>query len=155
MWVLHVRSTSTDIVNSYWRCVEKADHSHPLTVEYGSDIDTTVAPAASGSGASGSKSAFPSSGVYARSSWNLNNLPSESGSLLSHLDLHHISGVSVPWMYVGMLFSSFCFHVEDHFMYSINYLHQGAPKQCQQSANTDQRGSIGRQTDRTHGCDRR
>ena len=36
--------------------------------------------------------------------------------------------VVVPWLYVGMLFSSFCWHVEDHFAHSINYMHWGAPK---------------------------
>jgi len=29
---------------------------------------------------------------------------------------------------MGMKFSSFCFHVEDLFMYSINYMHVGEAK---------------------------
>jgi histone demethylase JARID1 len=35
----------------------------------------------------------------------------------------------VPWLYLGMLFSSFCWHAEDNFLYSMNYSHFGAPKQ--------------------------
>ncbi len=39
-----------------------------------------------------------------------------------------ITGVMVPWLYVGSCLSAFCWHVEDHALYSINYLHMGAPK---------------------------
>jgi len=39
-----------------------------------------------------------------------------------------ISGITIPMIYVGMCFSSFCWHNEDNYLYSINYLHQGAPK---------------------------
>ncbi|EFJ10936.1 hypothetical protein SELMODRAFT_426866 [Selaginella moellendorffii] len=42
--------------------------------------------------------------------------------------LREASGVVVPWVYIGMSLSSFCWHVEDHFFYSINYVHFGVEK---------------------------
>ncbi len=65
---------------------------------------------------------------YEQTGWNLNNLPYWPGSLLRHITTP-INGVNVPWLYLGMLFSSFCWHAEDNFLYSINYSHSGAPKQ--------------------------
>lgn len=61
------------------------------------------------------------------SSWNLNVLPQGAGSVLSTVRWS-IPGVTSPMMYVGMLFSSFCWHTEDNYMPSINYLHFGDPK---------------------------
>ena len=39
-----------------------------------------------------------------------------------------VEGLTYPWLYFGALFSTFCWHVEDHFLYSVNYLHTGASK---------------------------
>ena len=38
-------------------------------------------------------------------------------NLLRHVE-ENIPGVMVPWVYVGMLFSSFAWHIEDHMFYS-------------------------------------
>ncbi|CAJ1931074.1 unnamed protein product [Sphenostylis stenocarpa] len=40
----------------------------------------------------------------------------------------NLKGVTEPMLYIGMLFSMFAWHVEDHYLYSINYHHCGASK---------------------------
>jgi len=62
--------------------------------------------------------------------FNLNNLSRAKDSLFQIITRKQesISGISSPWMYSGMLFASFCWHVEDLYMYSINYMHKGASK---------------------------
>jgi histone demethylase JARID1 len=91
---------------------------------YGSDLDTSVY----GSGFPRVNDQRPESveanlwDEYCGSPWNLNNLPKLKGSMLQAVH-HNITGVMVPWLYVGMLFSSFCWHFEDHCFYSMNYLH--------------------------------
>jgi len=39
-----------------------------------------------------------------------------------------ISGIVIPWAYIGGLFSSFCWHYEDLFLYSVNFMHEGVGK---------------------------
>ncbi|KAJ1506193.1 hypothetical protein HMI54_003220 [Coelomomyces lativittatus] len=56
--------------------------------------------------------------------WNPNRLD----GLLSKLKTK-IPGVNVPYLYFGLWRSTFAWHVEDVDLYSINYLHLGAPKQ--------------------------
>ncbi|KAG4134728.1 hypothetical protein ERO13_D08G175000v2 [Gossypium hirsutum] len=61
------------------------------------------------------------------SKWNLKNLSRLPKSTLRLLETA-IPGVSDPMLYIGMLFSMFAWHVEDHYLYSINYHHCGASK---------------------------
>lgn len=68
------------------------------------------------------------SNFYVNTGWNLNNIPTARGSVLQYLQTP-INGINVPWLYVGMLFASFCWHNEDNYFYSINYSHMGAVKQ--------------------------
>lgn len=64
---------------------------------------------------------------YATHPWNLLNLPTADGSLLQTVH-YKIPGVTCPWLYFGMLFSSFCWHTEDNYFAAVNYQHFGDPK---------------------------
>uniref|UniRef100_A0ACD5THT6 Uncharacterized protein n=1 Tax=Avena sativa TaxID=4498 RepID=A0ACD5THT6_AVESA len=83
-------------------------------VEYACDVDG---------------SAFSSSphDNLGKSNWNLKNFSRLSSSVLRLLQTP-IPGVTDPMLYIGMLFSMFAWHVEDHYLYSINYHHCGAFK---------------------------
>ncbi|XP_022717426.1 lysine-specific demethylase JMJ706-like [Durio zibethinus] len=61
------------------------------------------------------------------SKWNLKKLSRLPKSILRLLETA-IPGVTDPMLYIGMLFSMFAWHVEDHYLYSINYHHCGASK---------------------------
>lgn len=111
--------TEEDVETEFWRLV--ADLEETVEVEYGADIHCTT----HGSG-------FPTleknpNNPYASDPWNLNILPLHPESLFRHIK-SDISGMTVPWVYVGMIFSTFCWHNEDHYAYSANYQHFGATK---------------------------
>ncbi|RMZ79667.1 hypothetical protein DV738_g3237, partial [Chaetothyriales sp. CBS 135597] len=113
------RPTEDDVEREFWRLVE--DINDPVEVEYGADIHSTT----HGSG-------FPTVeknplNPYSKDPWNLNVMPFLDQSLFRHIK-GDISGMTVPWLYVGMCFSTFCWHNEDHYAYSANYQHFGATK---------------------------
>ncbi|KAF2858581.1 PLU-1-domain-containing protein [Piedraia hortae CBS 480.64] len=107
------------VEKEFWRLVDEL--SETTEVEYGADIHSTT----HGSG-------FPTvekkpRDPYSVHPWNLNMLPLDKDSLFRHIK-SDISGMTVPWLYVGMVFSTFCWHNEDHFTYSANYQHFGDTK---------------------------
>lgn len=111
--------TEDDVEREFWRLVESI--TEMVEVEYGADIHSTT----HGSG-------FPTIeknplDPYSTDPWNLNILPLHPESLFNHIK-SDISGMTVPWLYVGMCFSTFCWHNEDHYSYSANYQHFGATK---------------------------
>ncbi|KAK5993781.1 Lid2 complex component lid2 [Cladobotryum mycophilum] len=115
----HRPVTEEDVETEFWRLV--ADLEETVEVEYGADIHCTT----HGSG-------FPTlekhpNNPYATDQWNLTVLPFHQDSLFRHIK-SDISGMTVPWVYVGMIFSTFCWHNEDHYAYSANYQHFGATK---------------------------
>ena len=92
-------------------------------MEYGADLEAGVL----GSGFACSRDAsrafrsvpgYSSDEEISKSPWNLNNLPVSKYSLLRHIEMD-ISGMKIPWLYAGMLFSCFCWHTEDHWSYSM------------------------------------
>ncbi|RMB90024.1 hypothetical protein DUI87_33582 [Hirundo rustica rustica] len=115
----------TELVEKeFWRLVNSIEED--VTVEYGADIHSKEF----GSGfpvRDGKRRLSPEEEEYAGSGWNLNVMPVLQQSVLCHINAD-ISGMKVPWLYVGMVFSAFCWHIEDHWSYSINYLHWGEPK---------------------------
>lgn len=120
-----VHMVPTELVEKeFWRLVSSIEED--VIVEYGADISSKDF----GSGfpvKDGRRKLMPEEEDYALSGWNLNNMPILEQSVLAHINAD-ISGMKVPWLYVGMCFSSFCWHIEDHWSYSINYLHWGEPK---------------------------
>ncbi|KAL3904104.1 MAG: hypothetical protein SGILL_010195, partial [Bacillariaceae sp.] len=129
-----------NLEQDYWDVVE--NRTREVNVEYGNDVDTTDF----GSGFPLSERGrslhgkvdldkvdqpepeFGTREFYKETWWNLNNIPNTPDSVLRHVKVG-INGINVPWMYYGSLFTTFCWHNEDNYLYSINYHHKGAPKQ--------------------------
>ncbi|EPB88990.1 hypothetical protein HMPREF1544_04251 [Mucor circinelloides 1006PhL] len=109
--------TEEECESEFWRLVNNPYET--CQVEYGADLHSTQ----HGSGFSTAdhipKSVFDP--------WNLNVIPVVPQSLFTYIK-SDISGMMVPWLYVGMCFSAFCWHNEDHYTYSINYMHWGETK---------------------------
>uniref|UniRef100_A0A672LQ79 [histone H3]-trimethyl-L-lysine(4) demethylase n=1 Tax=Sinocyclocheilus grahami TaxID=75366 RepID=A0A672LQ79_SINGR len=120
-----VHMVPTELVEKeFWRLVGTIEED--VTVEYGADI----ASKEFGSGfpiKGGKFKVAPHDEKYLQCGWNLNNMAMMTPSVLTHVTAD-ICGMTLPWLYVGMCFSSFCWHIEDHWSYSINYLHWGEPK---------------------------
>jgi len=111
--------TEDDVEREFWRLVSSITET--VEVEYGADVHSTT----HGSG-------FPTHEIqqkdpYSFDPWNLTVLPLVQDSLFRYIK-SDISGMTVPWLYVGMCFSTFCWHNEDHYTYSANYQHFGATK---------------------------
>lgn len=60
-------------------------------------------------------------------SWNVAHLPSALSRLLPSSE-KGLPGVNTPYLYFGMWRATFAWHVEDMDLFSINYIHFGAPK---------------------------
>lgn len=101
----------TRMEKEFWRIVETG--AKQVTVDYANDLNSSKY----GSGFEHDTSC----------AWDLTKLHLSPFSLLKEIQCE-IQGVTKPWMYLGSLFTSFCWHTEDHYLYSINYMHKGHGK---------------------------
>uniref|UniRef100_A0A8C2WJW9 Protein Jumonji n=1 Tax=Cyclopterus lumpus TaxID=8103 RepID=A0A8C2WJW9_CYCLU len=103
---------AAEVEEEYWRIVEQRD-SH-VAVHCGK-VDTST----HGSG-------FPTgkSESFSKHGWNLTVLPNNSGSILRHLGA--VPGVTIPWLNIGMVFSTSCWSRDQNRLPFIDYLHTGA-----------------------------
>ncbi|CAL1546269.1 unnamed protein product [Lymnaea stagnalis] len=96
----------------YWRVVD--ERTKHVSVQCG-HINTRA-----------QASAFPTrkDSAYSRHPWNLNNIPENPNCLLKYLG--PVSGITIPTLHMGMLFSTSCWSTDPHCLPYIQYLHTGA-----------------------------
>lgn len=107
-----------ELEKTFWNYVENSE-SEKIMVEYAADLPSNEF---------GKQNLEAGDEWYINHPWNLNKMHMKNNSLLQFCKDKPISGITMSWLYVGMLFSSFCWHYEDIMMYSINYMHEGAGK---------------------------
>lgn len=118
LWFKNTDPTSAEIESEFWRHVAVRD-SH-VCVHSGS-IDS-----------SGWGYGFPSPGPKTKNStcskhpWNLKVLTNNHNSILRSIG--PVTGVTVPTLHVGMLFSACCWYRDPHGLPWIEYLHTGGSK---------------------------
>ncbi|CAL5323518.1 unnamed protein product [Camellia sinensis] len=91
---------STLVEREFWKDMARGKKR---TVEYGVNVD-------------GSAFSCALHDQLGRSKWNLKTLPHLPKSTLRLLETE-IPGITNPVLYIGMLFSMFAWHVEDHYLY--------------------------------------
>lgn len=97
-----IHANYDDLDHKYWQAIKQ---SVPI---YGAEVDASLMDDSC-------------------KAWNLNRL----GSILDFVGKDYgmaINGVTTSYLYFGMWKTSFAWHTEDMDLYSINYLHTGAPK---------------------------
>lgn len=115
---------------TYWDIIEKGEEF--IQVYYGSDLDVAqhgsgfpLPDERKGKRSKQFRNSTKGSDYMKQSGWNINNLA--NATFLHHIN-EAVAGVTRPMMYVGMLFTNFCWHTEDNYLYSVNYVHAGQPK---------------------------
>jgi histone demethylase JARID1 len=119
----------------YWRILDTGEEY--VQVQYGSDLDVanhgsgfpmnenSKEPSVKEQAKLQKKLHVKASEYMLNTGWNTNNLA--ENTFLHHLN-ESVAGLTRPMVYVGMLFTTFCWHTEDNYLFSINYMHQGQSK---------------------------
>ncbi|KAJ9140221.1 hypothetical protein P3X46_030894 [Hevea brasiliensis] len=107
-----------EIETLYW----KATVDKPFSVEYANDMPGSAFSPKKTGGKEVAEGA-----TVGETEWNMRGVSRAKGSLLRFMK-EEIPGVTSPMVYVAMMFSWFAWHVEDHDLHSLNYLHMGAGK---------------------------
>lgn len=113
-----------EVETLYW----KATVDKPFSVEYANDMPGSAFVPVTGKKSVGVGGREAGEGVtVGETAWNMRGVSRAEGSLLRFMK-EEIPGVTSPMVYIAMMFSWFAWHVEDHDLHSLNYLHMGAGK---------------------------
>ncbi|KAE8688953.1 Lysine-specific demethylase REF6 [Hibiscus syriacus] len=117
--------SALEVETFFW----KATVDKPSMVEYANDMPgSAFVPLSSKKSSGRGREAGEGEGVtVGETPWNMRSVSRAKGSLLRFMK-EEIPGVTSPMVYIAMLFSWFAWHVEDHDLHSLNYLHMGAGK---------------------------
>ncbi|OVA20517.1 JmjC domain [Macleaya cordata] len=111
--------SALEIETLFW----KASVDKPFTVEYANDMPgSAFVPINEKKWREAGEAA-----TVGETLWNMRGVSRAKGSLLRFMK-EEIPGVTSPMVYIAMMFSWFAWHVEDHDLHSLNYLHMGAGK---------------------------
>lgn len=111
--------SALEIETLFW----KASVDKPFSVEYANDMPgSAFVPVSSKKWREAGEAV-----TVGETAWNMRGISRAKGSLLRFMK-EEIPGVTSPMVYVAMMFSWFAWHVEDHDLHSLNYLHMGAGK---------------------------
>lgn len=111
--------TELEIETLFWKDWE----GKPFSVEYANDVGGSAFAPITRKGLRGVGE--PES--VGETSWNMRGVSRENGSLLRFVE-EDIPGVTSPMMHLAMLFSWVGWHVENHDLHSLNYIHMGEAK---------------------------
>ncbi|WRX17426.1 JmjC domain - like 5 [Theobroma cacao] len=115
--------SALEVETLFW----KATVDKPFSVEYANDMPGSAFVPLSSKKSSGGGREAGEGVTVGETPWNMRAVSRAKGSLLRFMK-DEIPGVTSPMVYIAMLFSWFAWHVEDHDLHSLNYLHMGAGK---------------------------